>query len=113
MVAAVSVWFANGAVLVAPACALVLSIAALRRGGLRLASRLLGIGVVWLASFALSYFVVLRHALANAYLRNYWSFAFPPVSDGTAATFKWLIAQLAPFAVKPAGSGLPHLFWIA
>jgi hypothetical protein len=113
VVAAAGIWFGNGAVFVAPACAAVLFLALVRRGGWRLAIQFAATGFVWLASFTLSYATVLRHALGNAYLQNYWSFAFPPVSEGVAATLRWLIAQLVPFAVKPAGSGLPHLFWTA
>jgi hypothetical protein len=61
----------------------------------------------------LDYRLVLRHALGNAYLQNYWAFAFPPVSAGTGGTLRWILGQFEPFAVKPAGSGLWVLFWLA
>jgi hypothetical protein len=110
---AIGIWFGNGAVFVAPACAVVLLVMTLRRGGWRLASWFAAVGFIWLGSFALSYLLVLRHALANAYMRNYWAFAFPPVSEGAAATFRWMIAELEPFAGKPASSGLWRMFWLA
>ena len=107
--AAVCLWFANGALFVAPGCAAVLLAKCRRRD----APRFLASGLVWLASFALCYTLVLRHALENVYLKTYWAFAFPPVADGVRATLGWLAAQARPFATKPVGSGLPMLFWAA
>jgi hypothetical protein len=106
-------WIGNGALFVAPACAALLWAACWRRDGWRLASFFAATGVFWLGSFALCYAIVLRHALENAYLRDYWAFAFPPTAEGARATLSWLGAQLGPFAVKPAGSGLPTLFWLS
>jgi hypothetical protein len=67
---------------------------------------------VWFVSFGANYTLVLRHAAANSYLRNYWAFAFPPVSKGVAHTASWIVGQLEPFAVKPGSSGYPFLFWL-
>jgi hypothetical protein len=107
--AAVSLWFANGALFVAPGCAAVL-LAKCRRRDVPL---FLASGFVWLASFTLCFTLVLRHALENAYMKRYWAFAFPPVADGVRATLVWLAAQAGPFATKPVGSGLQMLFWVA
>ncbi|HEX7140035.1 MAG TPA: hypothetical protein VF219_19445 [Vicinamibacterales bacterium] len=109
--AAAAMWFSNGALFVTPLCALVLLRSALRRRTAHDVNRFLIGGVAWLASFAAIYTVVLRHALANAYLKNYWAFALPPTSEGIGALVAWFGAQLAPFAVKPIGSGTPALFW--
>jgi hypothetical protein len=68
-------------------------------------------GFGWLASFAAIYWIVLRHALANPYLKNYWAFAFPPAGEGARAVLSWIGAQFTPFAVKPIGTGMPALFW--
>jgi hypothetical protein len=107
--AAVCLWFANGALFVAPGCTAVLLSKCRRRD----TPLFLATGLVWLASFALCYTLVLRHALENAYLKTYWAFAFPPVADGVRATLGWLVAQAGPFAAKPVGSGLRMLFWVA
>ena len=112
-VAAVALWFSNGAIFVAPGCALALAVVCWRRDRWRAFARSVGGGLMWLASFAACYVLVLRHAVANTYLRNYWAFAFPPVSEGPGAVLTWLLGQFRPVAIKPAGSGLWLLFWIA
>jgi hypothetical protein len=109
-VAALLQWFSNGALFTTPLCAVVLVIQIARRDRRAWTAAVIG-AAVWLASFAANDALVLRHAAANAYLRNYWEFAFPPVSDGAAATLAWILKQLAPFARKPGGSGWPLLFW--
>jgi len=112
LVAAVGLWFGNGAVFVAPGCALTLVLVSWRRGGSRAAFHAAAPGVLWLLSFAADYVIVLRHALSNPVLEEYWAFAFPPVNDGVVATVVWLARSLGPFANKPAGSRLALLFWI-
>jgi hypothetical protein len=113
VVAALGQWFSNGALFVAPLCAVALCIEAWRRRGWRVASWTALAGCVWLASFALNYWLVLRHALGNTYLRNYWAFAFPPVSGAVDETLKALVAQFQSFALKPGGSSATALFWVA
>src|SRR5262245_40579965 len=113
LLAAVGVWFGNGAVFVAPGCAVALVLVWWRRAGWRGAFQAAAPAVVWFASFAANYFFVLRHALANPVLKDYWAFAFPPVGDGVAATLAWLATLPATFAGKPASSALPFQFWIA
>jgi hypothetical protein len=104
---------ANGALFVAPACAMALAFVCWRRAGVRgLSSHIIGAGI-WLLAFSVNVVIVLQPALDNAYLKNYWAFAFPPVSEGVGATLGWLLAQLRPMAVKPAGSHLGSLFWTA
>jgi hypothetical protein len=111
--AAAALWFSNGALFVTPACAIVLLGAAIaRRDHAKPGAQFLG-GIGWLGSFGLAYVFVLRHALANAYLKTYWAFAFPPTGDGIGATAQWITAQAAPLAVKPIGTGLPVVFWLA
>jgi len=110
--AAMAMWFSNGALFVTPMCALVLLGSILRRQDTEGVTRFLMGGFGWLASFAAIYWVVLRHALANQYLKNYWAFAFPPTSDGAGAVLSWIGAQFTPFAVKPVGTGMPALFWV-
>ncbi|MEZ5288738.1 MAG: hypothetical protein R2712_28835 [Vicinamibacterales bacterium] len=109
-IAAAGLWFSNGAVFVAPGCAVVVVFSAWRHDGVRGASRAAAFGVVWLASLGLDYWFVLRHALGNAYLANYWSFAFPPPGGGLSGALGWIQHVVATFPVKPGGSELSPLF---
>jgi hypothetical protein len=113
IVAAIGQWFGNGALFVTPACAIVLCVERWRRAGLRAASWTALAGTPWLVSFALNYALVLRHALANTYLKNYWAFAFPQLSDGAGATVQSFISQFGELALKPGGSSLSAAFWLA
>jgi hypothetical protein len=112
--AAAGQWFANGALFVAPACGAVLTISLIRRVGLKRALRITAPGAAaWTVSFAVNFALTLKPALQNAYLHNYWAFAFPPVADGAAAVLRWMVSQFRPVAIKPGGSGLWFWFWIA
>jgi hypothetical protein len=113
IVAAIGMWFGNGALFVTPACAIVLCVEGWRRAGLRAASWTALAAAPWLVSFALNYALVLRHALANTYLKNYWAFAFPQLSAGAGATVASLVSQFGEFALKPGGSTLSAVFWLA
>jgi hypothetical protein len=113
IVAAIGQWFGNGALFVIPACAIVLCVERWRRAGLRAASWTALAGAPWLVSFALNYALVLRHALANTYLKNYWAFTFPQLSAGAGATIAFLVSQFGEFALKPGGSSLSAVFWLA
>jgi len=69
--------------------------------------------VLWLVSFAGHYMLAQRHALDNEYLRNYWAFAFPPLSSGALEILRWTGRWLESFAVKPVGTVQWPLFWAA
>ena len=112
-VAAVAEWFSNGALFTTPLSAVVLAAFSLRTRDVRVARSMMFGMLLWGASSAANYALVLRHASRNAYLQNYWEFAFPPVSNGVGPTLGWIVGQLEPFARKPASSGLPVLFWVA
>jgi hypothetical protein len=117
--AAVAMWFSNGALFVTPLCAVVLFGAVIirrnkpKREARNDAIRFFLGGFGWLASFGICYAVVLRPALGNSFLKEYWAFAFPPTADGVGATASWLISQLLPFAVKPISTRMPGVFWAA
>ena len=111
--AVVGQWFAYGALLVTPGCALVLLVWLWRRKGRRAALEFALIGLVWLVSFGLHDVLVLRHAMGSEYLQKYWSFATPPASAGLKRTLVWLGGRLEPLALKPGGTGLPAMFWLA
>jgi len=111
MAAAVGSWLSNGATFVAPACAALLVGRTWQQHGVREAARGAAPGIVWLISFAAHYTLALRYALGNDYLRNYWSFAFPPVSDGVVETLRWVQHWFQSFSVKPVGTARWVMFW--
>jgi hypothetical protein len=111
--AAAGLWLSNGATFVTPACAAVLVARVWWREGARAATRAALLGIIWLISFGAHYTLALRHALANEYLRNFWRFAFPPISDGVAATLQWLGSWFQDFAEKPIGTSHWVMFWLA
>jgi hypothetical protein len=105
-------WFANGAVFVTPACALVLFIWTIRHGGARALPLFLLLGVCALASFAGHFALTLRYTIGSQALQAYWAFALPPANGGVRSTIGWMYEQLASFAVKPGGVSLWAVFWI-
>lgn len=112
LAAAVGQWFSNGALLVVPACVVVMSVVLLHRNGWRAASQFVVLGVSWLISFGLNYALALRHNLTNRYLQEYWAFAMAPASEDALGRLQWLAAQMGPFASKPGGTELWMLFWL-
>jgi hypothetical protein len=112
-VAAGGLWLSNGATFVAPACAAVLVGRAWQRHGMAAAAAAAAPGIIWLISFAGHYALALRYALENEYLRNYWSFAFPPANGGVGGTLQWARHWIESFAVKPAGTSRWVMFWAA
>ena len=58
--AAIGHWFANGALLVTPACAIFLCVAVWRRDGRRAAVWFAAGGLMWLGSFGLHYLISIR-----------------------------------------------------
>ena len=111
-VAAAGLWWANGALFVAPACALTLVISLWRIDGRKNATVFAVAGLFWLASFAAHYYLALRFTLENDRLREVWSFAMPPLGAGLLDTARWLISQTETFTTRPGGSELTALFWI-
>jgi len=109
--AAIGHWFSLGALLVLPACFAVLTMS-VRHNPDRVRLLATGFSVV-VASFALHYFVAIRHAMGSASLQQYWQFAFPPSDAGITGSLRWLYSQLAPFAAKPGGTPQAVPFWIA
>ena len=65
--AAAGHWFANGALLVTPACALVLLVLIWRRDGMAAARRFALLGLIWLASFGLNYQLSIRYTHQSAF----------------------------------------------
>ncbi|HEY6360698.1 MAG TPA: hypothetical protein VIX63_06315, partial [Vicinamibacterales bacterium] len=110
--ASVGLWFANGALFAAPACALVLLIAIWRRAGGRAAMLFALAGGIWLASFSLHFIVALRHTVRSEFLRNFWMGGLPPATAGWIETLSWLTRRFEPVATDPVGTDLWVLLWL-
>jgi hypothetical protein len=110
--AAVGQWFANGAVFVTPACALVLWFEIARRHGRHAAVWFTLTGLIWVAAFGLHYTLSLQHAHESAFLRAYWAADVPPASLGPVATAGWVWERLTPLARHPGGASFAGLLWI-
>ncbi|MGE3888357.1 MAG: hypothetical protein AB7H81_18125, partial [Vicinamibacterales bacterium] len=112
LAAALGHWFANGALLVTPACAVVIGIVTLSRHGWTAALRVAIPGVAWLASFGLHYALSIRETLGSEFLAGYWAFAMPPASAGVLERVAWLGSRFESLALNPAGSRLWMPFWL-
>ena len=111
--AAVGQWFANGALLVTPACALLLLAVTWRRHGWRAAAVFAVGGVIWLASFGGHYQLSLQHTHHSEFLRPYWASQLPPASAGFIETGRWVVGRLEPLARNPAGTGMWAALWLS
>ena len=111
LAAAIGHWFSLGALLVLPACFLVLAVSEQRdsEGRRRLAAAF----AVVVASFALHYLFAIRYTQASESLQGYWKFAMAPENAGVTGSLQWLYGQLGPVAQKPGGTVLVATFWIA
>jgi hypothetical protein len=98
---ALAVWFSHPALFVLAAIGLVLLIEN-RKNPLPV----LGMGALWLASFAALYFVSLRELSANAFMLDFWTEYFMPLS---LATPLWILSALGGAFSNPAG--LAADFW--
>ena len=109
--AAVGHWFANGALIVSPACAAVLCAAVWRRDGSRAALWSSIGGVLWAGSFVLHYLISIRHTLTSTFLRTTWAAELLPPSLGVTGTLRWLLDRVEPLAFNPGGTTLWLAFW--
>ena len=112
LVAAGSQWIANGALLVAPACALVLFVALLGRHGLRHALYFASAGAIWATSVALHYALSLQYTHYSAHLRGYWAPHVPPDSLGPLGIAAWIAERLPGIADNPGGTTAGITLWM-
>ena len=109
MAAAAGLWLANGALLVAPACALLILATTLKRDGARAASRQVAWGLIWFTSFVLHYSISLRY---TAHLREYWAAEFPHRAAGWLETLRWFGARLDRLGTDMGGSEAGVILWV-
>jgi hypothetical protein len=111
--AATGQWFANGAALVAPACALFLILVNGMKRGWRVAGTTALLGIIWIASIGAHYEVAAKYTLHSNYLSTYWAFQTVPASSGILGGARWVIGRLGPLAPNPIGTGLPLIFAVS
>lgn len=113
VVAALAQWFAYGALLVTPACALVLALILLRKHGVRAAVHFSIAGVAWLVSLGAHYLLSLQHTHHSRHLRGYWSGDLAPESMSVLEIPLWIWGRLDELASNPGGTTLALALWIA
>lgn len=111
--AAIGHWFANGALLVTPACAIFLCVAVWRRDGRRAVAWLSIGGLIWLASFGLHYLISVRYTYNSTYLRSTWITELLPPSLGLIGSVRWFFDRLEPLAFNPVGTALSTSLWMS
>ena len=111
--AAIGQLFANGAMLVTPACAVVMFLVIFQRGGVRLVLPFVGASVIWFATFAAHYGLSLQYTQNSRFLWTIWGGEVRPESAGLTETVRWLAERFEPIARRPGGATAPLLFWIA
>ena len=113
--AAAGQWFANGALLVTPACGLLLLAVTWRRHGWRAGAVFAVSGLIWLASFWGHYQLSLQVHHHNEFLRGYWAPSCPCSRglhrDGTLGPRPGGAARTGPRGDRVAGGAvaLRHL----
>lgn len=110
-IAAVGLWLSNGAMLTAPAVAVVFVMISWRRDGARHGAAVAAAGAIWLAALGIHYAVSGRFALHNTYLRAYWAPAMPPASLGIVDRAQWALQRLPALADNPGGTEHWKLLW--
>jgi hypothetical protein len=109
--AALGQFLANGGLLAAPGCALVLGISLLRRG-CRAAALFALSGLVFLAAFGLHYELSLRATRESSYLHTYWANEIPPASMGLFGRVRWIGGRLEALAQNPGGTEWGLTLWV-
>lgn len=112
IVAAAGQMLANGALLVAPGCALYLVAFAWKRDGQRAALLVAGAGIVWLAAFGVHYQFALRFTHESEYLRTYWANEVPRSSMGIVDRARWIGARFDALAANPGGTEWWVTLWV-
>ena len=107
--AAIAHWLSLGALLMLPACCVMLAISMRRHPEM---FRWLGAAaLILIASVSVHYVFGIRHAQGSASLQAYWASALPPADAGVWDRLQWMYGRLAPFVSKPGGSEMAVAVW--
>ncbi len=95
LVGAVLIWFSHPSVFILGGIGLTLMVSSLLRKEWKAFFRVTAASLVWLASFAAIYFLILRHLTSNELLQSYWSKQhFAPLVPASISDFKWYVDSL-------------------
>ena len=100
VVGAVGVWFSHPAVFVLGGVSLTLLACEARRGRSRRLVAIVGIAVLWAATFLVEYVVSLRAITANSYLHDFWKFGFLPFPRSPGILLIWVQVVSAAFSYQ-------------
>jgi hypothetical protein len=110
--AAAGQFFANGALLATPMCALVMMLVIAADYGWRPARRFALTGLIWLGATAINYQLALQFTSNSKYLRTYWAPALPSEAAPFLDKLAWVAGRLDTLAVNPGGTALAVAFWM-
>ena len=113
LAAAIGQLFANGAMLVTPACAVVMFLVIVRRGGVRFVIPFVASSIIWFGTFAAHYWLSLHYTQNSRFLWTIWGGEVRPESAGLTETARWLAGRFEPIALRPGGATAPLPFWMA
>lgn len=100
---AVAIWFSHPSVFVMAGLGIVLFGVAFWRSDENAIRGLIGVGIAWLGSFAICYFVCLRDLSKNQYLMNYWSEFFAPALPHKVEHAAWYLRAVTGLFEGPGG----------
>lgn len=98
---AIAIWFSHPSIFVLAGIGTVWLWQCRSESGRRLPTLLMG--GLWLASFAASYLVILRHLGTNNYLREFWASTFMPFPPRSLADIGWFVDSLFGMFKRPGG----------
>jgi hypothetical protein len=100
---AISIWFSHSAAFVLAGLGTVLFGAAFWRSDETAIRKLLGVGLAWLASFAVCYALCLRDLSKNQFLMNYWTEYFAPLPPRNVEQIGWYLRAVVGMFYGPGG----------
>ena len=100
---ALAIWFSHPAVFVLAGIGVVLLAASVRGGEARALGRIVAAGAVWLASFAGSWALLLRHGGSDRRIHDYWSDAFAPFPPRSVLDLRWYLGRFVSMFTDPLG----------
>jgi hypothetical protein len=102
-VGAAAVWLSHPASFVMAGAGMVLIVTTLWQKDWRRLGRLAPALAAWAASFAICYFISLRHLAGDQSLLDYWNGAFPPQPFWSIKTFSFFVDNFFAAFSAPAG----------
>jgi hypothetical protein len=103
VVGATAIWLSHPAVFILAGVGVSLTLFCVHRKEWTRAGRLSIVCLLWMSSFAASYFVCLRSVASNEYLLNYWGSSFMPFPPLCFSDARWFVSTFFEIFRSPAG----------